>query len=802
MLLLSLACTGPKPAITAKTVKTVTADINRKQNTNTGFNSCKTENITRAFYNIKQDGKTIGVEVRSIYPYKGTMGEEKIYLSHIVKRYKMHNVELDRFIIRAQRFLKEEGTFLRGSTISINEASTRLSLVGFNGAGWDKIDETLNSVNSSISKNPHPLPLSGNEKTGFQFNLFLKSLSQKKILPDLIRYYTPTMNTPVLLGFMPNKKGTLLWNKKIHKGVWVTAVRYNTDRVIKKIFVDEKTDEILQEIFPAIHQVKTLTNRALLHTKAYASPFRGLFSKNYLGLPQISTSAKYKISAIAKLYTKDFKFLDQPKNQQLKQIDDHTLMLTVHKGAPDGSTPPDDSDLQPSKYINSDSIIIKNALKFLKTGGTRGNLPNFRKENAIPVAARASRIESQDFWNNPAQAAGLIREYVHALLPVKRHTHTMKNSLAALNDGLGDCTEHSVLFAALMRAAKIPTRLVSGMYLAHGGSWEFHMWNEYWDNGIWKSIDTTLKNDSEPGAHYIALSLGVSNFKDHRDNIAFFLDRSFSGLQFDLIEAGANGEALYLVKSNPAVPTGNDAVMFQAITLMKRGNDKKALALVTKNYNPDSAPVNMELLLAELQFRNKKYSDTLKTIHYLKNKTSLKQNRLMLDTLNFKVSLAAKNMTMAKKQLKILEKTSGSDNPEYILQKAAYLFTKKEPETALKLIESILLNYPDNAQLLAAYGQYTAELIKNGVLPANSKTAETANNRIEKALYNTYYADPDIIKSAVKFYISTGAFMLAQDYIEHCQIMKPDDEELKILKNMIITELKKCDQNQPNAFKK
>ena len=57
----------------------------------------------------------------------------------------------------------------------------------------------------------------------------------------------------------------------------------------------------------------------------------------------------------------------------------------------------------------------------------------------------------------------------------------------------GDCTEHAVLLAAMLRARQIPSRVVVGLVYAEkleafGG----HMWTEAYLDGHWLPLDATL----------------------------------------------------------------------------------------------------------------------------------------------------------------------------------------------------------------------------------------------------------------------------------------------------------------------
>jgi transglutaminase-like putative cysteine protease len=66
------------------------------------------------------------------------------------------------------------------------------------------------------------------------------------------------------------------------------------------------------------------------------------------------------------------------------------------------------------------------------------------------------------------------------------------NALEALHTGRGDCTEFSVLFVALARAAHIPARVAVGVaYWPPGEGFGWHAWAEIYANGRWLSVDPT-----------------------------------------------------------------------------------------------------------------------------------------------------------------------------------------------------------------------------------------------------------------------------------------------------------------------
>jgi transglutaminase-like putative cysteine protease len=58
----------------------------------------------------------------------------------------------------------------------------------------------------------------------------------------------------------------------------------------------------------------------------------------------------------------------------------------------------------------------------------------------------------------------------------------------------GDCTEFSMLMAAMCRAEGVPSRTAIGLIYADGPrpAFSFHMWTEVWVQGQWWALDATL----------------------------------------------------------------------------------------------------------------------------------------------------------------------------------------------------------------------------------------------------------------------------------------------------------------------
>jgi transglutaminase-like putative cysteine protease len=85
----------------------------------------------------------------------------------------------------------------------------------------------------------------------------------------------------------------------------------------------------------------------------------------------------------------------------------------------------------------------------------------------------------------------------------------------------GDCTEHSVLAAAMSRAVGIPSRVAVGLIYVDNKRFPtkgfgFHMWHEVYVNNRWVALDSSFDQSSVDATH-IKLSEssleGVSPFE-------------------------------------------------------------------------------------------------------------------------------------------------------------------------------------------------------------------------------------------------------------------------------------------------
>jgi len=99
--------------------------------------------------------------------------------------------------------------------------------------------------------------------------------------------------------------------------------------------------------------------------------------------------------------------------------------------------------------------------------------------------------------NDPVTEVSL---YVYKRISDKKTGIPFLPASVILRQGAGDCTEHSILTAALLRALHIPARCVVGIILTDNfqgkrNVFVYHMWVEAFYRGRWVLVDSTRPED-------------------------------------------------------------------------------------------------------------------------------------------------------------------------------------------------------------------------------------------------------------------------------------------------------------------
>lgn len=104
--------------------------------------------------------------------------------------------------------------------------------------------------------------------------------------------------------------------------------------------------------------------------------------------------------------------------------------------------------------------------------------------------------------SDPVRIATAAEAFVHKHLNLKNYSTAMATASEVAASRSGDCTEHGVLLAALLRVKKIPSRVIVGLvYVPSLEAFGGHMWTEAFINGRWTALDATLAKGRGDAMH-------------------------------------------------------------------------------------------------------------------------------------------------------------------------------------------------------------------------------------------------------------------------------------------------------------
>ena len=131
-----------------------------------------------------------------------------------------------------------------------------------------------------------------------------------------------------------------------------------------------------------------------------------------------------------------------------------------------------------------------------------------RDDDLIQQHAKKAAGDATD----PAQIARRMEKYVQKNLTKKDFSTAMASAGEVARTLQGDCTEHAVLLAAMLRAKGVPSRVAVGLvYVDSLSAFGGHMWTEANLNGQWIPLDATLGRGGTGAAH---IKLSDSSLSD------------------------------------------------------------------------------------------------------------------------------------------------------------------------------------------------------------------------------------------------------------------------------------------------
>lgn len=182
---------------------------------------------------------------------------------------------------------------------------------------------------------------------------------------------------------------------------------------------------------------------------------------------------------------------------QIKQISKLTGLVVEVTGWND-SIPLLQEGGQQVEKISSDRIVFRtgNALKSLPDTTTTAPAainsaylnPSDKIESDDPkIIAKATELTAG--LTAPLEIAKVLTSWTSEWL--KDSVDDGGSAISSMKSRYGNCQTHARLYTALARAAKIPTRFVSGLVAFEDKGFLYHSWAESWLGGKWVAIDPT-----------------------------------------------------------------------------------------------------------------------------------------------------------------------------------------------------------------------------------------------------------------------------------------------------------------------
>jgi hypothetical protein len=143
--------------------------------------------------------------------------------------------------------------------------------------------------------------------------------------------------------------------------------------------------------------------------------------------------------------------------------------------------------------------VADESLKDAQSGQLQWTQPSpYMPSNDAQLMALAAKLTRRS--KNVLQAGLSIMHFVSRTIKPEISAHAEQDAVTILECKKGKCTDYAILTTTLLRAAGIPSRIVSG-FLASGNALFYHAWSEMWDGHEWLGIDAALGQDQLAACH-------------------------------------------------------------------------------------------------------------------------------------------------------------------------------------------------------------------------------------------------------------------------------------------------------------
>jgi len=155
-------------------------------------------------------------------------------------------------------------------------------------------------------------------------------------------------------------------------------------------------------------------------------------------------------------------------------------------------------------------------------------LPNLYEDSSDPEIVRTAKKVAGSAADRDEKIER-VAKFVSRHISNKNYDHSNLTASEVLRKKSGDCTEHSTLFAALMRALGVPVKMVYGLVMTSDGEFFFHNWNEALGDTGWVTVDSTFRLVPADAARITIIYGGADS--SSREQVSLSVFRFLSGMK-------------------------------------------------------------------------------------------------------------------------------------------------------------------------------------------------------------------------------------------------------------------------------
>jgi tetratricopeptide (TPR) repeat protein len=371
-------------------------------------------------------------------------------------------------------------------------------------------------------------------------------------------------------------------------------------------------------------------------------------------------------------------------------------------------------------------VNTKNMNEFLKTGP-------FIISNDPEIKTKTLNVIGQE--KDAYKIVKKLEKWVFDTITTKDFSVNFANSKEILKTKEGDCTEHSILLASMLRAAGIPSKVVIGLIYTDKpqDAFGYHMWVKAY-TGKWVNLDPSFPDKNFSPTHIALYETALNNVSDRTD-IVLNIIKSFSKIKINILNSTQINNSSQKTSSEQ-LPVDNkfnisnfindneqdqnvfetdnlnEELMNQAFINYQEGNILQALEKYKKTssiipYNDDFSGITIAQTLAELGFFNLSneklnniynkeiWNEKIKEIKniYFPKKLLKEDKEIILADAVSKISFN-KDRDSVVKIIKENKDLLSSDFAHYILAKAS--INCGDEKNALIVLKNIIAENPEN----------------------------------------------------------------------------------------------------------